>query len=300
VNPQQQTTPTAQYPQMGQLPGPLSQLATTGANWLQGQIGQQGPAYQGAMAAPLSSGQVAQVAGAGQLAGPWMSTAAPAAQTVNQFLQGGMNPYTGQAGQTPQAITDILGGSTMPGQSPYIQGVLGQLGQQEAQDIQNIRSTYGMGPGVNAALGNMQGNIMANYANQAMAQLLNQQNVAAGQQLQAAPMAIQQQQVPYQAYQQMQQNQLAALNPAMAMPQQALAQLGGAGATQQQAMQNYLTAAYQDWLRQQQQPWQAAGLATPLMEQAFKPIGQETTTYPSIMSQLFSGAAQAAAGGAFG
>ena len=265
VNPQTQTVPTSQYPQMGQLPPGLSNLATAGTNWLQGQIGQQAPGYQQAMAAPLSSGQVAQIAGASQLAGPWMGTAAPAAQTVNQFLQGGLNPYTGTAAQTPQAITDILGGSTMPGQSPYIQGVLGQLGQQEAQDIQNIRSTYGMGPGVNAALGQMQGNIMANYANQAMAQLLNQQNVAAGQQLQAAPIQIGQQQVPYQAYQQMQANQLAALSPAMQMPQQALAQLGGAGGTQQQAMQNYLTAAYQDWLRQQGGPWQAAATALPLL-----------------------------------
>jgi hypothetical protein len=281
---------------MGQLPGPLSQLATTGANWLQGQIGQPGPAYQGAMAAPLSSGQVAQVAGAGQLAGPWMSTAAPTAQATNQLLSGQMNPYTGMASQTPQAIQNILGGSTMPGQSPYIQGVLGQLGQQEAQDIQGLHSTYGAGPGVNAALGQMQGNIMANYANQAMAQLLAQQNAATQQQLQAAPIAIGQQQVPYQAYQQAQAAQQAALPYGAALPQQALAQLGTAGGTQQQAMQNYLTAAYQDWLRQQQQPYTAMGLANPLIQQAFSPIGQQTTTYPSVMSQLFSGAASALGG----
>jgi hypothetical protein len=349
MNPQTQTTPTAQFPSFGQLPGPLSNLATTQANWLTGQIGQPGRAYQGAMAAPLSSGQVAQIAGAGQLAGPWMGTAGPtaaatnqllsgqinpftgmamggpAAQATGQLLSGQLNPFTGQAAQTPQAIQNILGGSTMPGQSPYIQGVLGQLGQQEAQDIQALHSTYGAGPGVNAALGQMQGNIMANYANQAMAQLLAQQNAATQQQLQAAPLAIQQQQVPYQAwqqaqaaqqqalpyqmqlqgmpyqaFQQAQANQLAALGQGAALPQAALSQLGAAGGLQQQAMQNYLTAAYQDWLRQQQQPWQAAGLAAPLAERAFTPIGQETTTTPSIMSQLFGGAAAAAAGGAFG
>ena len=171
----------------------------------------------------------------------------------------------------------------------------------------------------------MQGNIMGNYANQAMAQLLNQQNVATQQQLQAAPLAIQQQQVPYQAwqqaqaaqqqalpyqmqlqgmpyqaFQQAQANQLGALGQGAALPQAALAQLGTAGGLQQQSMQNYLTAAYQDWLRQQQQPWTAAGLAAPLAERAFTPIGMQTTTTPSIMSQLFSGAAGAAAGGLFG
>jgi hypothetical protein len=249
----------------------------------------------------------------------------PAGQAAGQLVSGQLNPFTAMAAQTPQAIQNILGGSTMPGQSPYIRGVLGQLGQQEAQDIQALHSTYGAGPGVNAALGQMQGNIMANYANQAMAQLLNQQNVAAGQQLQAAPIAIGQagvpaqmwqqaratqqaalpaqmqlQQLPYQAFQQAQATQQAALPYGAQLPQQALAQLGGAGGLQQQVMQNYLTAAYQDWLRQQQGPWQAATAAMPLLERAFTPLGQQVETTPSIMSQLLSGAGAAAAGGLFG
>jgi hypothetical protein len=60
--------------------------------------------------------------------------------------------------------------------------------------------------------------------------------------------------------------------------------LARTGGMEQTTVQNYLSAAYQDWLRQQQGMWQAAGMAQPYALQAFRP---QTYQYaPSLFSQI--------------
>jgi len=73
--------------------------------------------------------------------------------------------------------------------------------------------------------------------------------------------------------------------------------LSRTGGVEQTTMQNYLSAAYQDWLRQQQGRWQASGAAMPIVTQAFRP---QTYNYaPSLFSQLAEGVAGAADAGLF-
>lgn len=295
MNPQTQSVPTSQY-NMAAVPQNLQDLAGKTTGFLSSQIGQNAPAYPYAMAAPMSSGQLAQAGVAGQMAGPQASTAAPAAQATNQLLSGDINPYTAAAMQGPgsQALDQILGGAYMPQNDPWTAGIMGGLQSQEAQDIQSLHSTYGAGPGVNTGVADLEGRLRQQYAGQAANLLQNQQNTAVQQQLSAAPYGLQLQAMPYQAYQQAQQNQLNALSPALQAQQAAIGNLGTAGGTQQQTMQNYLTAAYQDYLRQIQQPWTAATAAQPYAAQAYAPQGIETTTTPSLFSQLLSTGAAAA------
>lgn len=246
MNPQTQTTPTAAYPSTGSLPGPLATLATANANWLTGQTGQTGPGYPYAMTAGLTPSQTAAIGGAANVAGPYLSTAAPGAANVNA----------------------ILGGATSPQNNPYLSGLLGGLQNQEASDIATLHSTYGAGPGVNAGLGEMQANIQAPYA----AAAANLGETAFNQDVQ---------------------NRLNVLPYTTQMPSTAISELAATGGTAQQTQQTALTNAYNEWVRQQGLPYQTAQLAGPLTAQAFSPIGQQTTTYPSLFSQLAGAAGSA-------
>jgi len=214
----------------------------------------------------------------GQQAAPYpYALAAPLSNDQQRSIAAGRQlagSWMPTAQPTANAVGGILSGAALPQNSPYIRGLLGTLATQEGQDLQALHSTYGASPGVNEGVIGMEGNLRQQYANQAMSTLLQQYNTGIQQQIQTMPYG-------------------------MALPQVGQQALASGGALQANALQQYLNAAYQEYQRQINGQWQAVGAASPLVQQAYTPIPQQTTTAPSIFSQLLSGADVAAQMGAF-
>jgi len=173
------------------------------------------------------------------------------------------------AGPTAGQIGATLSGAYQPQSDPYIQQIVAGMQQQQQQDLSALRSTYGgLGLANSEALARAPGQLGANYAGQIGNLRLN-----AFEQDRARQAAI----VPY----------------GIGLPSRGIDQLLQTGGTARQAQQNMLSAAYQEWLREAENPWRAVGAANPLVERAFTPTPVTTTQTPSIFSQLIDAATAA-------
>jgi len=257
-------------------------------------------AYQGPLVAGLSPYEQAAGQGIAGLFGgtePYFNTAAGMAMQGSQPIQ--------QMQFSPQAVQQYM--------SPYLQNVMGTTAQ-------NIMETNAQQQ--NQLTGNaiQRGAFGGDRARVAQAELARQQNLANNATLanianqgysQALGMFNQQQNVDLQR--QLQSGQLAQSGAGLlaqmgpAQQQAQLAQLGaqlGYGGLERQLGQAGLSTAYQQFLNQQQYPYNLANWFGGLMSGAASSLGGTTTTtaaQPSMFNQLLGfGGALGAMGGSGG
>jgi hypothetical protein len=169
-----------------------------------------------------------------------------------------------QGPATNQLNATLSGQYLDPRSNPYTGAILNYMDQQKQQAEQQQKSLYG-----SIGLGNSQG----------LANALAQTDVTASGQEGTALLN---------QYNQERQNQTGALGYGFSQPQQALSNTLAGGQLQQNTLQNQLTQAYNEYVRQAQSLYEPINAAQGVVGQAFQP--QPVSYAPSIFSQALTGA----------